>query len=215
MSSDDPYSDGPPPPPQRGKNTPGEGFDAIDRSATLIYDTSAERPPAKTPGPSPSGPPPLHEPPRDPENITSTGFIPSETFSSRNKLQAIDGPAKTKETEKKSSPKLPLPDWMLRSTQPKSIEIGNQTIRIPSMTWAEDTDPTQRLLYAGGGLIAGVLFGGILGILNALFQGWTIPQGTNQIFFLAGFLGLVFAPMAALRPSRVDRLLARIGISDD
>ncbi len=133
-----------------------------------------------------------------PEDITSTGFIPNENFRAPNKSKSKSGQGKLRKTDAK-----------------KTIDVGKWTITIPSMKWLEDAEPIERLQYGGGGLLAGVVFGALLGILNALLQGWAIIDGAGQIFFLAISLGLFCAVLAALRPARADKLFTKLGLPED
>jgi hypothetical protein len=122
----------------------------------------------------------------DAEHISNTGFIPSETF----KVPAVEG-------------------------KKKKSKRGKKKFSLPNFRWLDDGDMQQRLAYGGGGLLAGALAGGIMGVLNAFLQGWSVAQGATQIIGLAVLVGLAFAIMAAMKPSRVDHLMDRLGLGDD
>ncbi len=136
--------------------------------------------------------PPQSAPPDEP--ISRTGFIPNENFQ---------------------RPSRPDKDLATDDTDRPSITIGNFTLSAPTLTWLDSASTKERLLYAGGGLLAGLLIGGVIGVLNTVLQGSQIIDETGLIFALAFFFGIICAPMAAMRPRRVDKLLAKIGISDD
>ena len=228
MSSDDPFNaDDKMPPPRPGRQDQGSDFADIDRSPTAVYDpnqpaSTAPAPPpttsrnrAVTGGqpaitgnqPAVSGPEPTEQrplemadfPEPDPEDITSTGFIPNENFKA----------------PKKSTPTSSPRDMILKRKAKRKISVGKLTLTVPTMNWLENADPIERLQYGGGGLLAGALIGAILGILNALLQGWTIVDGIGQIFFLTIFLGIFCAILAALRPARADELFTKLGLPED
>ncbi len=142
-------------------------------------------PPISVPsGPTPSRP--TAKAVHDAEHITSTGFIPSETF----KMPAEEG-------------------------KKKKSKRGTRKFSLPSFRWLDDGELQQRLAYGGGGMLAGALVGGIMGVLNAFLQGWSVAQGSAQIIGLAILVGLVFAIMAAMKPSRVDHVMERLGLGED
>lgn len=190
-------ADDPTPPPSGmsadDRKLPPTGPMPDDRDAPPLADgPSDDYLAADEPTPPPTGAgqnPPTAQAPssaHDAEHITSTGFIPSETF----KMPAVEGPQKKKRG-------------------------GPSKFSLPSFVWLDDGELPQRLAYGGGGLLAGAFAGGLLGIANAFLQGWSLAQGAGQIMALAAIVGLFFAAMAAMKPSRVDHLLDRLGLGDD
>lgn len=133
----------------------------------------------------------------DLEHITSTGFIPPTNF------QPSAGGGKTTG----SMPKV--------GAAKKEVSPGKFKINISGLTWLDDTAQIKRLQYGGGGFLAGAFAGLILGIINAALQGWEVVDGLGQLLFLAIFVGIVVAIVAAMRPERIDELLSQISFFSD
>lgn len=144
--------------------------------------------------PLPAFEPPTPTPPpgsaaHDAEHITRTGF----------NILAIQAPPKPVKTSRPVSWK----DFK----NPKSLKDV-------SFALSDDVEGEERLQYAAGGFLAGAVVGTILGFLNIFVQGWEIADGTGQLLGLAGLLGSIFAAVAALRPRRIDEILAEFGLGD-
>lgn len=138
--------------------------------------------------PQPTGPQPV-VPSRstyNAEHITSTGFIPPTNFQPAPATQKKGGAAPRKNAHKKFQ------------------------FNLSALTWFDDAGHSRRLQYAGGGFLAGAFAGLVLGIINAVLQGWEVVDGLGQLLFLAVFVGIVVAIVAAMRPERVDELLSRV-----
>ncbi|MFU8802386.1 MAG: hypothetical protein ACNA8W_01125 [Bradymonadaceae bacterium] len=71
-----------------------------------------------------------------------------------------------------------------------------------------------RVQFALGAIAAGALVGALMGIINAKVQGWTVLQGSSQLFTLALAMAVVFGIVAYLRPDRIEELLVQYGILD-
>ena len=119
------------------------------------------------------------------EHITNTGFIPTGSF------KAV-GPAG-------SSP----------APGPTGVKKGL------SFEFMEDADTMKRVQYAGGGLLGGAFAGVVLGVINAILQGWDVIDGLPQIAALALILGMFCAVVSALKPDRVEELLDQISFFRD
>ena len=131
-------------------------------------------------------PPPQSQASYDAEHLTSTGF----------NYLAITAPPQ--DPPKKKGP-LSLKDL--------------KDFKNLSVTWLDSVDNIERLQYAGGGSLAGATLGVVLGFLNTFLQGWDLADGAGQIVGLMIIFALIFAIFCALRPRRVDQILARFNLS--
>lgn len=157
-----------------------------------------------TPPPTSATPPPAHDTSagrgrsaHDAEHLSDIGYIPGSNF------KAPDA-AKSKK-RRSDSP---------RQANGRTVTVAGRTFNLPSLRWLDDADTLRRAQYGGMGLIAGALMGGVLGVLNAFLQGWSIAQGSGQLLALAAIFGVICAVMAAMRPNRVDRIFEKFGIDN-
>lgn len=90
------------------------------------------------------------------------------------------------------------------------LSVGGRSFEV-----LEEADAMKRAQFAGGGLLAGAFAGVVLGVINAILQGWDVIDGLPQIAALALVLGIFCALVSALKPDRVEELLDQISFFQD
>jgi hypothetical protein len=108
----------------------------------------------------------------------------------------------------------PAPPFQTGATPAIVHPARPQHVLKPSNLPAENDDvsPGLRVKFALVAMIAGAFVGGLLGILNAKIQGWSIAQGSSELFTLVLAMATVFGAVAFFRPERIEELLVHHGI---
>lgn len=88
---------------------------------------------------------------------------------------------------------------------------GKHYLKPPTLP-DEEVSAALRVRFALAGLFTGGFVGGVMGILNAKMQGWTISQGSSETLTLMLAVAVLLGIAAFLRPDRVEEVLVRYGV---